>query len=153
LPPLVDGGVAGLWARDHQYVQDTYGPFELLNFVNTPHRIKRGTMTDKTWQLVAMGNFLPGNDLQFATLAQLKERVGGTLVIMFEWKDPADSAAGHGVFYHTFLRRSDLLIRTKQGAGGLMDTLEISCADLQRACGKCYYDSTASSVVLRMADK
>ena len=149
----MDGGIADLWERDHRYVQDTYGPFELLNFVNTPHRIRRGTVTDKTWQLVAMGNFLPGTGLQYATLAQLKNCAGGTLVLMFEWKDPADSAAGTGVFYHTFLRRSDLLIRATQGAGGIRDTLELSCADLQRVCAKCYYDSTAASVVLRMVDK
>jgi len=152
VPPLSDGGVASLWANEHEFVKHKYGPFELLNFGNTAYRIKRDTVTDKTWQLVAMGNFLP-EGLQFATLARLKNKPDGTLLIVFEWNEAKDSSRTHGVFYHSYLSKPDLLIRTKQGAGGAFDTLQISCADIQRVCGKCYYDSSASRIQLKMVDK
>jgi len=152
VPPLSDGGIASLWANEHEFIKHTYGPFELLSFSNTTHRIKRDTVTDRTWQLVAMGNFL-AEGLQFATLARLKDKPDGTLLIVFEWKDIKDSTRTHGVFYHTYLSKPDLLIRTKQGAGGAFDTLQISCADIQRVCGQCYFDSSGNRMRLEMIDK
>ncbi len=149
VPPLSNGGIAGLWTPEHLFIESQFGPFELLSFENTEHRIKRDSITDKTWQLVAMGNYLR-KGLQFATLARLKDRPDGTLLFFFEWKDAADSANVHGVFYHTFLSKDDLLIRTTQGTGGTMDTLEVSCADIQRVCGKVYYDQELKRMKLHM---
>jgi hypothetical protein len=151
-PPLMNGGLAGLWANDHVYMEETYGEFDLLNLENSTYRIKRDSITDKTWVLFAMGDFLPKQGLQYATLGKLKNKPDGTLLCMFEWSNPDDST-GHGVIYHTFLGRNDLLLRTKQGEGGKNDTLELSCADLQRVCGKCYFDRDKEAMTLEMTNE
>jgi hypothetical protein len=151
LPPMYKGGIAGLWEKEHLFVKSQFGEFELLNFDNTTHRIKVDTMTDKTWQLVAMGNYLE-KGLQFATLARVKDKPEGMLLIMFEWKEPAEGSDAHGVFYHQFVGKQDLLLRTKQGGGGKLDTLELSCTDVQRVCGKCYYNTDKGRVELQTID-
>jgi hypothetical protein len=152
VPPLSKGGIASLWYREHEFIQEEYGDFDLLNFDNVAYRIRSGGMTDTTWQLTAIGNFLR-EGLQFATLARLKNRADGVLLIMFEWVDPSDTTRSHGVFYDTFVSKDQLLIRTKQSGVGHLDTLEFSCADAQRRCGKLFFDSALDKMVLRLTDK
>ena len=142
VPPLSKGGIAGLWVPAHEFIHEHYGPFELLNFDNAPDRIVEDSLVDTRWKLVAMGNFLDRR-LQFATLARVKNQSSGTLLIMFEWPERADSTAPHGVFHHELLAKDKLLLRTKQSKDGGLDTLVFSCADIQRPCGKCFYDTTA----------
>lgn len=153
LPPMFKGGLAGFHPKEHHFIESQYGDYEPLSFENTTHRIKRDSVTDKTWQLVAMGNFKKEKGLQFASLAKVKEKPGGTLLLMFEWNDPTDSTKAHGIFFHSYLSKTDLLIRTKQGPDGALDTLELSCADVNRVCGKCYFDTEKNRVVLKMVDK
>jgi hypothetical protein len=152
VPPLAKGGIAGLWYREHDFIRAKYGDFELLNFDNVAYRMRSEGMTDTTWQLTAMGNFLR-EGLQFATLARLKNRPDGVLLIMFEWVDPSDTTRSHGVFHDTFLNKPQLLVRAKQSGTGHLDTLEFSCADAQRRCGKLFYDTALDRMVLRPTDK
>ncbi len=147
VPPLSKGGIAGLWYREHEFIEKQYGKFDLLNFDKVSYRIASGGLTDTTWQLTAMGNFLKSG-LQYATLARLEGRLDGVLLIMFEWVDPSDTTKPHGVFYHSVLSKDQLLIRTKQGKG--IDTLEFSCADVQRRCGKLYLDEKANQIVMKV---
>lgn len=152
VPPLSNGGIASLWVPAHEFIQKQYGPFELLNFSNAPDHIVRDSVVDGTWKLVAMGNFLDKR-LQFATLAHLENQSTGTLLIMFEWPDRADSTAPHGVFHHELLGKEKLLIKTKQSKSGGLDTLEFSCADIQRTCGKCFYDTKSKSMRVVLTGK
>ncbi|MBD3320035.1 MAG: hypothetical protein GF350_02965 [Chitinivibrionales bacterium] len=151
LPPFSNGGISSLWVHDHEYVQQEIAEFELLNFRNIDYRVKKNGITDTTWKLVAMGNFL-NEDIQFATLARLKKRTDGILLIMFDWAQAGDSSKTHGVFYHSFIGKKSLLIRTKQSAGSV-DTLEFSCADTKRVCGKCYFDPVGNQMLLKMVGK
>lgn len=152
VPPVGNGGLLGLWEPEHKFIDATYGPFELLNFRNAPYATKPDTLSPASWQLMSMGNYLESG-LQFATLARLKNRPNGTLLILFKWKDPADTTSPHGVFYHTFLSNTALVIRTKQSSTGVLDTLEFSCADTKRACGKCWYVPGTGTMQLEMTDK
>ena len=151
VPPLSNGGVAALWFREHEFVQDEFGEFELLNYSNAGHSVARDSIKASTWKLVAMGNFLPGKAVQFATLARLKKHEGSVMLIMFEWVPPADTTRKHGVFYHTVIKKESLLLRTRQGLGGTVDTLEFSCDDLERPCGRAYYDG--GEIKLSVIDK
>ena len=100
-----------------------------------------------------MGDFLT-KDVSYATLAKVKGNDQGLLLIMFKWHDPAkDTSRTHGIFYRTVIGKDKLLLRTKQCTTGGVDTLEISCGDLQRACGKCYYDTKQGKMVLDIVDK
>jgi hypothetical protein len=148
IPPLYKGGIAGLWHHDHAFIRREYGEFELLNYENVTFPVSSDSLKRSSWKLVAMGNFL-NDSLQFATLARLKGRNDGLLLIMFEWTDPTDSTRSHGVFHHTFIGKESLLLRTKQSVepGGL-DSLEFSCADLDRVCGRAYYNKDAGAVSL-----
>ncbi|MBD3393783.1 MAG: hypothetical protein GF418_16755 [Chitinivibrionales bacterium] len=149
VPPLSKGGIASLWYRDHEFMQEEYGPFELLNFDNVDYRIRREGVTDSTWKLTAIGNFLK-EGIQYATLARLKNRPGGVLLIMFEWVAPAETQRPHGVFYHAYLSKPQLLIRTRQSGAGAIDTLEFSCADVQRRCGKLFLDTKSNQIALEL---
>ncbi|MFP4416192.1 MAG: hypothetical protein ACOC41_07615 [Chitinivibrionales bacterium] len=151
VPPLQKGGIAGLWYREHEFIQEKYGPFELLNFDNVSWRMKKGTGSDMSWRLVAMGNFLP-DALQYATLARAENHPDNILLIMFEWVPPSDTTRPHGVFYHTLLSKNQLLLRTKQSESGI-DTLQFSCADVQRVCGQAFYDNVSRSVRLEIVGK
>jgi hypothetical protein len=151
VPPLYKGGIAGLWYREHEFIEKEYGKFELLNFGNVKYRIQAKGITDTTWKLTAMGNFLR-EGIQYATLARLKNEKmqDGVLLIMFEWVDPSDTTKEHGIFYRTFISKEQLLLRTKQSGTGKLDTLEFSCADVQRTCGKLYLDSKAAKIALNV---
>ncbi len=151
VPPLQKGGIAGLWYREHEFIQEKYGPFKLLNFDDVSYRIKNDSADDLSWRLVAMGNFLE-RGIQYATLARVENYPDKTLLIMFEWVPPSDTNNSHGVFYHTLLSKDKLLLRTKQSQSGI-DTLEFSCADVQRICGKAYYDIGAKAVRLEIVGK
>ncbi len=152
VPPLMNGGIAGLWFREHAYIQQQYGDFELLNLSNVGRQVKTEAGIDSSWKLVAIGNFLDSG-IQYATLAKVKDTPGGTLLIMFEWTDPGDTTRAHGVFYDAFLSKDQLLIRTKQAIEGEIDTLEFSCADMERVCGRCYYHAASGAMKLRMVGK
>jgi len=144
VPPLANGGIAGLWYPEHEYIQKKYGDFELLNFSNAGYDIPKDSNSTKPWKLTALGNFLPGTSVQYAALARLAQHDDGLLLIMFEWVDPTHSPKSHGVFYDSFIGKQSLVIRTRQGFNGGVDTLEFSCTDLDRLCGQAYYDSTGT---------
>ncbi|MBD3344517.1 MAG: hypothetical protein GF401_05600 [Chitinivibrionales bacterium] len=151
VPPFANGGITSLWAHDHEYIQKEFGEFELLSYGNIDYRVEKNGVTDTTWKVVAMGNYLQ-EGIQFATLARLKNRTDGILLIMFDWAEIGDSPQTNGVFYHSFIGKESLLIRTKQSSSGT-DTLEFSCADTERLCGKCYFDSTSNQMLLKMVGK
>lgn len=150
VPPLYKGGLASLWYNDHVYVQKEYGPFELLNFDNVPYADAQDTLTSKSWKLTAIGNFTNHSTVQFATLARTQSN--RILLIFFEWSEASDSTRPNGVFYHTVLSKNKLLIRTKQSLTGDVDTLEFSCVDIDRRCGRCYLDKQRQQMVLDMTD-
>jgi hypothetical protein len=149
VPPLSNGGIASLWYPEHAFLQKEYGEFELLNYSNTSYRVRKDSITDSTWKLVAIGNFLP-EGLQYATLAKVKAHPDGALLVMFEWKDPADSTKDHGIFYRTYLSKKKVLLRTRQARVGNIDTLEFSCADIKRRCGQCFYDEQTGEMKLAL---
>ena len=147
------GGLSSLWYHDHKFLKEEYGDFELLNYKNAGFKDSRDSLTAHSWTLFTMGDFLT-KDLSYATLAKVKGSDQGILLIMFKWHDPAkDSSSAHGIFYRTFIGKEKLLLRTKQCTTGGVDTLEISCGDLQRRCGKCYYDSKQGKMVLDIIGK
>lgn len=153
LPPVISGGLSSLWYHDHKFLLDEYGDFELLNYKNAGFTTSRDSLTAHSWTPFTMGDFLK-KELSYATLAKVKGNDQGILLIMFKWHDPAkDSSSAHGIFYRTFIGKDKLLLRTKQCTTGGVDTLEISCGDLQRACGKCYYDTKQSKMVLDIVGK
>lgn len=153
LPPLINGGIAGLWHNDHSFIEKEYGPFEPLNFSTANQPAQKEKASAGGWALFTMGNFLLGKELQFATLASVKNLPEGTLLIMFEWVDPSNTEKTNGVFHHTFIGKENLLIRTKQAVSGGVDTLEFSCSDLARPCGKAFFDTTSGSIRLSIVDK
>ncbi|MBD3422301.1 MAG: hypothetical protein GF398_19480 [Chitinivibrionales bacterium] len=153
LPPFVNGGIASLWYPDHKHIEEKFGAFELLNYANTSYRVGKEGVADTSWKLVAMGNYLP-RDIQFATLAHVAGKENGILLIMFEWAGAGDTAQSHGVFYTSFIGKKNMLIRTKQTSGNEgVDTLEFSCADTQRRCGKCFFDERSGSMQMVLTDK
>ncbi len=153
LPPVMSGGLSSLWYHDHKFVKEEYGDFELLNYKNSGFKTSQDSLKAKSWTLFAMGDFLT-KEVSYATLAKVKGNDQGLLLIMFKWHDPAkDSSSAHGIFYRTFIGKDKLLLRTKQCTTGGVDTLEISCGDLQRGCGKCYYDTKKGKVVLEITEK
>jgi hypothetical protein len=95
-----------------------------------------------------MGNFVGEKGVQYATLARVANQSKGLLLIMFEWVDPADTTKPHGVFHHAFVGQESLLLRSKQATQGWIDTLEFSCSDLDRTCGKAYYNSASGDISL-----
>lgn len=150
LPPFSNGGIRGLWAQDHEYIQKKFGTFELLDYSDFEYRVRREGMTDTTWKLVAMGNFLP-KGIQFATLARLQNRSDGLLLIMFDWLTLEEAKQSTGVFYTSFLSKEKLLLRTKQTTvDSGTDTLLVSCGDTESLCGKAYFDSKSNQVVYRV---
>jgi len=153
VPPFMNGGIAGLWYREHAFIQNEYGEFELLNYGNVDAEQPRDSLTAHSWKLTAMGDFLPGKELQYAALARIKGRADGTLLVMFEWTDPTDTTRPHGVFYHSFIGKNPLLVRKKQGLDNAVDTLEFSCSDLERVCGRAYYREKSNSFAFDVVDK
>ena len=152
LPPVVNGGLMGLWYHDHTYILDTYGEFELLNYKNAGFKVTSDSLNAYAWKLFVMGDYVE-KELSYATVARLKKNDKGLLLIFFRWFDPADTTKKHGVFYTTLLAKDKCLLRTKQSLGEGFDTLEISCGDLKQRCGKCYYDMTKKQMVLQMTGK
>jgi hypothetical protein len=152
LPPLTNGGLTSLWYDEHKYLDKEYGEFELLNYGNSGFKTRRDSLTAYSWQLVAMGDFVE-KSVSYATLARVRNHPGGLLLIMFKWHDPADTARAHGIYFQTFIGKEKLLLRTKQCTTGGVDTLEISCGDLKRSCGKCWFDPQVREMVVEMAEK
>jgi hypothetical protein len=152
LPPLSKGGIASLWYREHTFIQEEYGDFKLLDYDNCSFPVEKERVARSTWKLVAMGNFVSEKSVQYATLARVANQPEGVLLIMFEWVDPADTSRPHGVFHHTFVGQESLLIRTKQASEGWVDTLEFSCSDLDRVCGKAYYNTANGAISLAIVD-
>ncbi|MBD3315816.1 MAG: hypothetical protein GF344_08525 [Chitinivibrionales bacterium] len=153
VPPFHDGGIMSLWYREHKFIQNEFGDFELLNYDNCGFDVEKDSLAADGWKLVALGNFLGEKGVQYATLARVSNQSKGLLLVMFEWVDPADGTKPHGVFYHTFVGQETLLIRTKQAAEGGVDTLEFSCSDMSRICGKAYYNAAADEFSLGVVDK
>ncbi len=153
VPPLMNGGIAGLWYREHAFIEKEYGEFELLNYDNVDVEQPRDSLTARSWKLTAMGDFLPGKKIQYAALARIKGRADGTLLVMFEWTDPTDTTRSHGVFYHSFIGKNPLLVRKRQGLADAVDTLEFSCSDLERVCGRAYYREKNNSFSFDVVDK
>ncbi len=151
LPPVIDGGLSSLWYHDHIFIKEEYGDFELLNYKNSGFNARQDSLSAESWKLLAIGDFLT-KEVSYATLAKVKNNDKGILLFFFKWHDPADSSRAHGVFYRTFIGREKLLLRTIQCTTGGVDTLEISCGDLKRRCGKCYYDTKQSKMVLEITD-
>lgn len=152
LPPLSSGGLSSLWYHDHKFILDEYGEFELLNYKNVGFAVAEDSLTAYSWTPLAMGDFVE-KEVSYATLARVKDKNKGILLILFRWHDPSDSSRAHGVYYKTFIGKDKLLLRTKQCTTGGVDTLEISCGDLKRRCGKCYFDKSKENMVLEMVDK
>jgi len=152
LPPLSNGGIAGLWASQHRHILDKFGDFELLNNDNVPFTVATDDMSDTAWKLVAFGNYLP-KGIQFATLARCREHRNGLLLIMFEWIEPADTSSYSGVFFTSFLGSDTLLIRNKQGITGELDTLEFSCEDGKPRCGIYFYNKDTGTMSLLRTGK
>ncbi len=153
LPPLSQGGLLSLWYHDHKFIQKEYGDFELMNYKNSGFKTKQDSLTANSWKLLAIGDFLT-KELSYATLARVKNKDRGLLLIFFKWHDPSiDSSRTHGIFYRTYLSSDKVLLRTKQCTTGGVDTLEIACDDLKQKSGKCYYDSSKGVMVLKMTDK
>ncbi len=150
LPPFSNGGIRGLWAHDHEYIQNKFGEFQLLDYSKINFEIKREGVTDTTWKLVTMGNYLP-EGVQFATLARLKNRSGGLLLIMFDWVSLEEAKQRPGVFYTSFIGKEKLLLRTRQSrAKNGIDTLFLSCANTESLCGKAFYDRASKQIVYRV---
>ncbi len=152
LPPVANGGLSSLWYHDHKFILDEYGKFDLLNYKNAGFKGNTDSLTALSWKMLAMGDFLR-KDVSYATLARVKNRPDGILLIMFQWHDPTDSSRLHGVHYKTFIGKEKLLLRTKQCTTGGVDTLEFSCGDLKRRCGLCYFDGKKGKMVLKITDK
>jgi hypothetical protein len=146
LPPIVDGGLTSLWYNDHKHILDEYGDFELLNYKNAGFKLSSDSLNAYAWRLFVMGDYVE-KELSYATVARLKNSDKGVLLVFFRWFDPTDTTKKHGVFYTTFLAKDKCLLRTKQSLGEGFDTLEISCGDLNRRCGMCYYDMTKKQMV------
>jgi hypothetical protein len=152
VPPLQNGGLMSLWYKEHKYVLEEYGEFELLNLGNCGFPVATDKITATSWKLFAMGNFL-NESMQYATLLRTKNHPDGILLVMFQWAQAGDTTRPHGVFYDSFIGKPTLLIRTKQSAteDGL-DTLEFSCEDLDRVCGQAYYETSSGSMKLNIVD-
>lgn len=152
LPPLINGGISSLWYDDHKFIQSEYGEFELLNYKNVGFEISKDSLSAHSWRLLAMGDFIE-KEVSYATLARVKGNDKGILLIFFRWHNPSDSSRTQGVFYRAFIGKDKLLLRTKQSITGGVDTLEFSCGDLIRKCGKCYFNEKQRQMVLEMTDK
>jgi hypothetical protein len=152
LPPVMGGGLSSLWYHDHKFIKEEYGDFELLHYKNAGFKDRQDSLTALSWTLFTMGDFLT-KEVSYATLARVKGKDQGILLLMFKWHDPKDTSRTHGIFYRTFIGKDKLLLRTKQCTTGGVDTLEISCGDLQRRCGQCYYDPKQSKMVLDIIEK
>jgi len=152
IPPVMNGGLAGLWECEHKFIEKTYGEFELLNFGNVDYSYENVSLSSKTWKLFSMGNYTQ-KKMQFATLARLKNYKDKILLIVFEWNPPQDTTCTHGVLFHSLLSESHVLIRTAQALGGCCDTIQISCADRNRLCATCYYNSESGVFKLDMLEE
>lgn len=152
LPPFSHGGIMSLWYDDHKFLMKEYGEFDLLNYKNTDFALSRDSISAYNWKLFVMGNYI-NKDLSYATLARVKNLTDGLLLVMFQWHEPTDTTKKHGVFFQTFIGKKKLLLRTKQSLSGGVDTLELSCGDLKKRCGVCYYDDKQKKMVIKMTGK
>lgn len=152
LPPLSFGNVSSLWYDDHRHVMKQYGDFDLVNVNNTRIPLDSLSSVSTGWKFLAIGNFLD-KGLHYATVARPKNNPSSTIIIMFRWKSPEDTAAANGVFFTTLLNTDKVMLRTKQCHYGKFDTLEISCADIKQVCNRCYYDVYKKQIVLKVVGK
>jgi hypothetical protein len=151
LPVFSNGGIVSLLSPAHRSIENKYGNFELLNYKNISYAPQKNNWTDTSWKLVALGNYL-GKGIQYATIARLDSPKDRSLLILFSWPETKSDMKKHNVFYTAVLSKNRVLIRTKQSAGKGIDTLEFSCADTERLCGKCFYDKTEAQIKLQITD-
>jgi hypothetical protein len=145
LPPLSHGGLMGLWYHDHVFVAKEFGEFELLNFKNLGYMFDRELVTKNSWKLFVLGNFID-KGISYATLARLKNRSTGYLLLFFKWPDSKDTTQTHGVFHTVFLNQEKSLLRTVQSTSGDLDTLEVACPGLDSCCIKFFYDVSKKQI-------
>jgi hypothetical protein len=140
--PIAHGGLVTLSEPDRAALQKEYGEFELLDFRNARLDQSRDSITAHGWGLAVKGKFRHSGKVEYAALARVKSQPDGVLLIMLDGRVPADST---GLFYHSYIGLP-LLLRTRAGANGAVDTLEFACAKLNQSCGRAYVDATDGTV-------